>query len=379
MGGRILLVALSNWTGLSRLPMAFSRAGYEVTVFAPAGYLIGRSSYAHRVVGVAADPTAFFAALRDFVQAEGDTFRRMLACDDNLLALMFPRRHEAWIQRFWPAPLTDRGMGFLMSKRLFPVICHREGLPVAAFMTGSDRQAAHDWAEKVGFPVVLKEEQGFAGLSVRKLDDRMALEQALDARPPGAPLVLQRYIPGRVGGVCAVWVQGRLKSWFAFLKIHTWPTSFSPASMVRLVDRPRLEPVLHRLGEISGFDGLGGIDFMEQEDGRIFLLEQHARPTPSFLLAADAGIDLARALRAWVEGDAEAPLQSPNNLYRGRLPLFPQEAFRMIGAGREADMRRWLVIPAYRRQLFPDDVPLFEQTLRTIQARYIHHHRAARS
>lgn len=364
---RVLLVSLSNWTGLSRLPAVFSRAGFRVVVAAPARFLISRSGYADDVVNMPEDPAHFLAALRDFMGRHGGDFRFGLVCDDNLLYVLNPHRHEPWLAPLLPA--APDALAFLLSKRTFPVVCHRHGLPVPPFAIAADRDLLREQAGKLGFPCILKRTAGFAGLAVQAVPDAATLQQQLAAIPASEAVLLQAFIQGRVGGVSAVWVRGRLKSWFAFLKVQCWPTPFSPACIIRLVERPGLRAVLEKLGEVSGFNGLGGIDFMEQPDGRIVLLEQHARPTPTFIYAERAGIDLSRALRALAHGEIDAPLQSPVIRDFRPLPLFPQEAFRMIDLDRNRRMTRWLVVERYREQLFTDDAPLFAETLRLLQGR----------
>ena len=363
----VLLVTISNWTGLSRLPQAFAQAGFRVTVFAPARFLVSCSGYVDEVVDVPEHPREFVTALQTFMESRSHEFAYCLTCDDNLLYGLYHIRTQPWTARLFPAPLAGDGLRFLLSKQVFPILCTQHQLPIPRTAVSSVRADLLAAGEKLGYPLILKDENGFAGLGVHSIHNAEALKARLETLPPQRRVTLQQFVPGTVGGVSAVWVQGRLKSWFAFLKVGTWPTPFSPACVIRLVDRPQLLPILQKLGEISGFNGLGGIDFIEQADGAIRLLEQHARPTPTFLFAEKAGIDLSRALQALVTQDRDAEPQSPCIRDRHWIPLFPQEAFRMIERGQWRRMPCWLTVPRYREQLFPEDGPLFAMTLELLK------------
>ena len=363
----VLLAAMLEWAGTARLPEAFAAAGFDVVVLAPAGQLVTRSQFVSEVL-TAPDTLAHYLPVLQQLMGQR-AFDHCIACDEPLLYALALRRDQAWTHPLLPTPASGSHLDFVISKLIFPSTCERAGLPVPATRIHTDPPQIAQAAEAIGFPLVVKLARGYGGKEVRRVDSREALQQLLAGWPAGTPVVLQPFVAGVPGSCCALWVRGELKAWFAFHAVRTWPDAFSPSTMVRLVDRPALAPLLQAIGRLSGFHGLGGIDFIERPDGGVVLTEQHARPIPQFVLAQRAGIDLARALRALVDDDHATPLQSPR-IEAGEsedIPLFPQEAYRMIGAGHTRDLARWRRDPRYRRQLFRGDRPLFAATLRALR------------
>ncbi|RZL65890.1 MAG: hypothetical protein EOP81_02645 [Variovorax sp.] len=363
----VLLAAVLEWAGTARLPRAFAEAGLDVVVLAPAGRLVTQSQFVSEVL-VAPEPLAqYLDALKQLMTAR--RFDHCVACDEPLIYALALRRAETWTHPLLPTPATGSHLDFVISKLIFPSTCERAGLPVPATRIHTDPQQIAQAAWALGFPLVVKLARGYGGKEVRQVDTPAALQQLLAGWPAGTPVVLQEFVAGAPGSCCALWVRGELKAWFAFQTVRTWPDAFSPSTMVRLVDRPALEPMLRAIGRLSGFHGLGGIDFIKRPDGSVALTEQHARPIPQFVLAERAGIDLPRALRALVDSAPDALFQSPRIAADDTedIPLFPQEAYRMIGAGHVRALARWRRDPRYRRQLFRDDRPLFAATLRELR------------
>ncbi|HEX4937520.1 MAG TPA: hypothetical protein VFX11_02530, partial [Candidatus Kapabacteria bacterium] len=175
----------------------------------------------------------------------------------------------------------------------------------------------------------------------------------------------------------AIGQQGRLLAWLAFEKIRTWPGRFGPASMVRLCAPPQMQGMLEKMGQMSGFHGLGGADFMRDENGNLFALEQHGRPNGQFVLADQVGIDLPALLRTLILGSEHSGevitslqrVQPPQIRDTHWLPLFPQEAERQLAQGQWRTLRRWLLHPRYRAMLPLDDPALLDAELRRLQQR----------
>ncbi|MDB5829457.1 MAG: hypothetical protein JWQ73_3677 [Variovorax sp.] len=369
----VLLACWLDWAGTARLPEAFAQAGFGVAVCAPEGHRATLSGFVDETTLVPQPVSidGYLQSLRHCI--DQGQFAYCMVCDDDLLFILADRRAEPWVQRLLPTPATEACLDFVISKLVFPAACERIGLPVPATSVHVDPEALRVAASALGFPLMAKLARGSGGRQVFLLDDAGALDRLSTQLPHGTPLALQAHVAGTPGACCALWVRGELKAWFSFHSVSTWPNAFGPSSVVRLVDRPQLEPLLRTVGEVSRFHGLGGIDFIERPDGSVVLTEQHGRPVPQFVLAAEAGIDLPRALQALVHDDVHAPLQRPaSGLSRGpsrgeALPLFPQEAERMIRSGHSPNLRRWRHDPLYRAQLGRADRPVFAATMRHLR------------
>lgn len=363
----VLLAATLDWAGTARLPQAFAEAGCDVVVHAPRGHLVTTSRFVQQVLDAPHDLEGHLLSLQRLMTQR--QFTHCVACDEPLLYALAVRRDQTWTQPLLPTPASGSHLDFVISKLIFPTTCARAGLPVPETRIHTDPALLAASAEAIGYPLMVKLARGYGGKEVQRIEALPELNRLLAGWPAATPVVLQEFVAGHSGSCCALWVRGELKAWFGFHSVRTWPDAVSPSTVVQLVDRPALEPVLRAIGRLSAFHGLGGIDFIERPDGSFVLTEQHARPIPQFVLAGHAGIDLGRALRALVADDAKAPLQSPSIAAEETppIPLFPQEAFRMIGEGHTRQLARWRTDRHYRRQLFRDDRPLFAATLRHLR------------
>lgn len=363
----VLLAATLDWAGTARLPQAFAEAGCDVVVHAPKGLLVTTSRFVHDVVEAPDDLEGHLGSVQRLLAQR--QFSHCIACDEPLLYALALRRDQTWTHALLPTPPSGSHLDFVISKLIFPTTCERAGLPVPLTRIHTDPVLLAASASEIGYPLMVKLARGYGGKEVRRVEAPAALQALLTAWPAATPVVLQEFAAGIAGSCCALWVRGELKAWFAFHSVRTWPDAFSPSTTVRLVDRPALEPALRAIGRLSGFHGLGGIDFIERPDYSFVLTEQHARPIPQFVLAERAGIDMGRALRALVDNNTAAPMQSPvaapGELQE--IPLFPQEAIRMIGEGHVRALARWRTDRRYRRQLFREDRPLFAATLRQLR------------
>src|SRR5207248_1425247 len=116
---------------------------------------------------------------------------------------------------------------------------------------------------------------------------------------------------------------GTLICWLAASIHRPWPGPYGPASVREIVSRPQLETVLERIGRITGYHGLCGIDLIQDARDQLLVLELNARPTNGYHPGRVVGVDFAKSIRAMLPGTRY--VQRPQ-LGRGRPPavyLFP--------------------------------------------------------
>lgn len=372
---RVLILLGADWSGINRLPPLLLLAGFAVDVFCARNCRLSASQHVTVHVSQAATFSDFVADVGAFLARNETTYCWTLVADDPLLLALSAHRQQEWVQRLLPA--SGAGLDFLLSKLAFPILAARAGIRVPKSFVHRDPDTLKAAAEQLGYPLILKRPQGFSGQSVFRIESRARLDAMLQALQADAGLLLQEQITGVEIGATAIWQHGRLLAWLAFEKVRTWPGRFGPASMVRLCAPPQMQGMLEIMGQVSGFHGLGGADFMRDEIGNLFALEQHGRPNGQFVLADQVGIDLPALLRTLILASEhtnqqfrpEQPVQSPQIHDTRWFPLFPQEAERQLAQGQWRTLRRWLLHPRYRAMLPLDDPALLDAELRRLQQR----------
>jgi glutathione synthase/RimK-type ligase-like ATP-grasp enzyme len=229
----------------------------------------------------------------------------------------------------------------LLSKAAMDVLLARAGVPVPRSRAVQGPDELRRFAADVGGPVVLKPVDGVAGGGVVLVQDLEELEDVFLRVVAAHPaLMVQEYVPGRVGFCQAVFDTGRLVAWMTAWKARTWPGPFGPSSEVRFASVPEAGEIVPRIGEALGFHGLLSFDFVEEADtGRLVVIEVNARPVGVMARCSHAGVDFAGAIRSLLFG---VPLEGhvAGTRHAATVPLFPQNLLRSIVEG---DMRSLMV------------------------------------
>jgi predicted ATP-grasp superfamily ATP-dependent carboligase len=264
-------------------------------------------------------------------------------------------------------------MDFLMSKFTFPLLCQEYGLPVPSTVMVQSADEALAAAARFGYPLIAKRRVGSAGDSVNFLPDTASLLALLDTLSPENPMAFQEFVSGQVGGSIALFDRGRLLCWVAFYKLKTYPGRFGPSTTLRFVDLPEYGPLLARLGEITGFHGISGADFIhDPETGRLILLEQHGRPMPQVYMGPSVGVDFSQAIREMLLGWTDTSASPVGNRSSKVIALFPQDICRSIAEDDPKSLVQWLYSPQWWQditwrepKLLKSHLGLIRYTLRT--------------
>jgi hypothetical protein len=190
-------------------------------------------------------------------------------------------------------------------------------------------------AKDLGFPVVLKTSYGFSGSAVQYVhapDD--LVEQAREFTDNRSFLV-QEFIDGPVGSTPVLFNHGHPLWWFSYLMLDSWPNRFAAASALKIIDHPDIESLLKGVGSLTGFHGIGAIDWMrDPKTGRLLLLEFNPRPTPALYLGACAGVDFSSALHGWLSGSARVWRPRSCKHDEQKVLMFPQSLYYAIDSRR---------------------------------------------
>lgn len=341
---RILIASHANWEGISRLPCLLSQADCSVDLVSPVDTFITHSSYVSTHFAAPQEMSACLTFLQTHLVQHGDNYAWVIVGDDPLLCALGKRRSETWARQLLPCLADDRAIDFLVSKLDFLVQAKAAGLPLPEFFLYEDQTALLAAADSLGYPLVVKQREGFGGKTVSIVSDLAALKQlSFDDS-----VIAQAFIPGPLGSAAAYFDHGRLVGFFSYFRHRTWGQK-GASTAVSFHSFEGLESMLEALGKNAGFHGLCGVDFIQHaQTGKVVLLEQNFRPTLTVLLGRRAGVDLSALIQQTLAGIHQAlPVRQKAMHGAPSVPLFPIDILRAID---ERDVRgflRWLVKPSY--------------------------------
>jgi predicted ATP-grasp superfamily ATP-dependent carboligase len=329
---RVLILNSANWEGLSRLPYLLRQASCTVDVIAPRRNFIAHSSWVSRLIVVDENTQTMVKQLRKMFSGQAVRYDWVIVGDDPLLYALSRLRREAWVASLLPCPPQDRHIDFMVSKRHFAERAATAGLPMPEFRLCATREELLMAAKQLHLPLVVKENEGFGGLSVRIVRDVTELADISLTEP----VIAQAFVQGQVCSAAVLFDQGKLVGFFSYLRKRT-RGSIGASTAVEFKVFPELADMLARLGQLSGYHGLCGVDFIEEQaSGRLYLLEQNFRPTLTMLLGQHVGVDLVKAIRLQLIERAGTNCAAQDPAVRDVIPLFPGEILRII---EDRDMR----------------------------------------
>ena len=364
---RVLIVAFAHWEGLSRLPALLHRAGCGVNILGVPGNFPALSRFAKQLYISPNDVDAVVADLNVHLQQRAGYYDWVVIGDDPLLYALEKRRREPWVQQVFPTVAGDEGIDFITSKATFIQRCKEHDIRVPDFALCADQAQLQAAGQHLGFPLVIKEAQGFAGLAVCVIDNARALTEI----SPKEEVIAQKFIQGRLVSCTAVYKEGKPIAWFSYYRSRTWGT-FGPSSAIEFKVFPELKGILRKLGDLSGFHGLCGLDFIEDaQSGRLVLLEQNFRPTLTMDLGNRVGVDVKDAIQLLLNMDATGDRSTlvQKEIAAGTVPLFPQDVFRAIDDGDTRSLFSWLCNPWRWREMRWNEPWILAQNLRHIFAK----------
>ena len=378
MRPRILLVAVSDWFGASRLPRMLKRAGFEVGLLADPNTLIAQSRHIDYRFDLDV-VTLRLGVIGPALQAiMGFNPRTIIPCDEaaahllqnfalswdgargpggQLRVAMPPLVRELLLRALGEARTFNVRVSRNLSRRLAVQL----GLAVPPSIPVPYLQVAEGFARENGWPVALTREGVSEGASVRVCNSREELHAAYSAlthvdEPPGGFRQKMRYaywtavtsfhlagdltvspiegpmlsieavVPGQPATYTTAAYDGRWLGGFSAVAVRTHPQGTGAASAVRLIDDPAMTDAGRRMIGRLGYGGFAGLDFRrDPATGKLWFLRFTPRPTPFVHLGHLATGDLGEALMAAM---GNLPAAAPKVFEETTVALFPQDWMR---------------------------------------------------
>jgi len=366
---QVLMTAFQpDWRLPARLPAMLHAAGCEVTAFAPLNSHARRSGYVRRYMAAPSDTNEYFDALCLHLESDADRYTWVLPATDADVRGLYARRHEAWAAEVFPANAASPDANAVVSKLHFAKLLDRLGVATPRSRAVRSAEEAQAAALEIGFPVILKPSEGWAGSGTMRADNVAGVARAFTRATGQGEVIVQRFHTGRVGSAMAVYCGGYLNGWVTAYKLLTFPGPYSPSCYRVFRPLPAIEPPLRAIGKTLGLHGVMGFDFIEEaETGAITFLELNPRPGAIAYTFAATGVSPEEMLGGLI-GHA-APAVAPQPAVDISLPLFPQDLVRGIQQSDWLSLISFVTAPREWR-----DVPWREPRLLAAELRTLFWH-----
>jgi biotin carboxylase len=192
------------------------------------------------------------------------------------------------------------------------------------------------FANERGYPVVLKTENGAAGVNVSVCKDESEIRAAYEkltvplSHPPPPPkqVVVETFVDGPQLSYVFVARGGRVLTGLTRMKVKAYPDPHGPSSVVRVVDVPRMAEYAARFAERVQYNGFASLQcLLDPATKTPQFLEFNCRPVPMHHLGEEAvGIDWCKAWFTALEGQPAPTFAGP--ILKRQVALYPQEWIR---------------------------------------------------
>ncbi len=225
-------------------------------------------------------------------------------------------------------------------------VFRQNGVPCAHHALLSSAAEGLAFAERVGFPLVLKPPAGAGSRSTFRVDDPAELREAMAAFRPalGREMVIEEFVVGDEQSFETMSIDGR-PVWHSLS--HYLPTPLQVLSnpslqwcvlVPREVDHPRYDDIrrvaTHSLSALGMQTGLSHMEWFRRRDGSIAISEVAMRPPGSQICTLHSYAHDFDFYAAWARLVTRKEFEIPERQYACGIAFF-----RGRGDGRVADVR----------------------------------------
>lgn len=237
------------------------------------------------------------------------TEKPVLYYGDDAMLLLISRHRERLQQhyRFLMPPADD--IEALTDKARFRALARDRDLPVPTTYTARELGSPEVALTHLALPCILKPSSHVGWFKAQVAGGEGRPKKALRVDTPDElretwerlsrfadDFVLQQYVGGGGERIYSYHTyndaEGRPLGWFCGHKIRTYPKHAGVSTYLELVDDSRVARLGRRVTDALGLVGPAKLDFKEDDDGRLYLLEVNARYTLWNYLGAAAGVNL---------------------------------------------------------------------------------------
>lgn len=307
---KVLLLYRQYASSFTAYPWIFGRERkIEVHTLAPRSHAIRHSRWVdgHHTFD---EPGGMIEALLDLLESGYDA---MLCIDEPARELVLENRGNPLIRPYLPFPENSDLFEAAVNKVKFQQWCARQGLASPRSEFCATRDELESAAGEFDFPLILKGAHGAGGQQVhivRNKDEFAPLIAGIHPAP-GDEWIVQEYITGSVGTTLFVAGGGELYAHCSVINRVCMHGGIGPSAICEFIVAPELEAIAAELAK--HMDGLTGVDWMRDAEGRFILIDPHfGRATPNAVIAHLGGVDFGQAFYRALTG-ARPEMKRPND------------------------------------------------------------------
>jgi biotin carboxylase len=190
---------------------------------------------------------------------------------------------------------------------------------------------AQEFAERHGFPIVIKERTGYGGLHVKIVESSEELGLVAAPYRGLGSAYLEKFIEGeKVNFGAVIGMDGVLQG--MCYKTLDWVRPVGPSSVVEIYEEPALYEAGRRAVEAVGVPGLVNVNFMLDADGVLWAIDLNARIFGGIATYIACGMDLTAGYLAALGILPSVETKSPISYIR--IKVFPLSLSELIERGR---------------------------------------------
>ncbi len=342
---REILVGVSiDAVGSGRLPELLAAAGLRVTVVSPQGLALLSSRQVAEHVRAGSSPDQVRQSIEAHLALHPEAYSEVLIADEPLLRAFLDHPASPALGRLCPVVANTSRLARLLSKVAFAEDSLAFGVPIPGSRILRDREELEKEAWR-GQPFVLKLDHTMSGSGVHVIRSEADLQRVVGDPGVTGPMLIQDFVAGRVGATGVIFREGRPVCWFSYFLCRNWPNPVAASSAIEVCWLPEIEDILNKIGRMTEFEGLCGIDWvLDHVTGKPLVLEMNPRPTPGMYVSVLAGVSFSQTMAALRNGveEAQKPVAGSRPMYR----LFPQHLFWAIDEHRPVEfLRTWANAP----------------------------------
>ena len=355
---KILIAGLESWPGVARLPHALQDAGFEVGVVCFEDSCLAATRFRSRYFPWRPGCRRGGALLRRLKTIVDEWHPDFLVPADDPTVVFLARAFERLKSVDGLASLLKFSLGNpaalleAESKHSTLEQARRCGIRVPRSRRVASESEVLTFARENGFPILLKQSFGWAGVGVAVCRDeseaaavwknwhrRPAWKRRFYAGrniirgrelracwlPVDKVIVASQFIVGRPAMCLATALEGQVLAVLTALKEKCFPNELGPSSVVRFIHNEEMRRATEKLVGAWGLAGFIGFDFIVDSRGDAWLIECNPRPTPISHLGARVGEDICAALYCRLVRQPPPPMNPGVELV---VAHFPQELLR---------------------------------------------------
>lgn len=262
----------------------------------------------HWQVGDILDPGQLVWAAKGLAEQAGEPVYRLYGAYEQAQVPIAEARAALGV----PGLGVEATRNFRDKSRMKDVL-RAHGLPCARHQLVGSAEEAVQWAERTGYPLVVKPPAGAGSVATFRVENREQLLTAIAAAPPGPgrPTLLEEFIVGTEHSLETISIGGRAV-WHSLT--HYAPTPLDVVRnpwiqwcvlLPREVDDPRYDDIkavaARALPALGMTDGLTHMEWFRRRDGSVAIGEVGARPPGAQITTLVSRANDIDFLRAWSE------------------------------------------------------------------------------